>query len=533
MEFGEVETKAAAGKILAHSAKTPGKRLPKGTLLDENHIALLSDAGVAKVMVATINEGEIREDEAAQRIAMSTKGKNLRVGKPTNGRANLFSETAGLFRVDATKVNGLNAIDPALTLATLRDREHVEKGRLVATVKVIPFAARQTSVEEIEEMDATMNVAGYLDNKVAMVQTRLPAIKDKALDKTLRVTKDRLESCNSRLVCELRCDHSEESLLASMKEAMEKKPDILLVSGASAVCDEKDVIPAAIRKADGEVRRVGMPVDPGNLLVVGRIGKTAVIGLPGCARSPKENGFDWVLRRLCAGECITEDDIANMGVGGLLEETIERSQPRLRKKEQTAGPLAAILLAAGLSTRMGEKNKLLEPWKGEPLIFHAAKVLSKGKEDGLLAKVFVVTGNDQKQVEESLSGLDLLCAYNKNYEMGMASSLATGISALGDEVAGVFVCLGDMPAVDLALLEKLGSAFLPAEGKDIVVPSCGPRRGHPVLFGARHFRELVLLKGDVGARSVLSHNEEAIVEVEAGNEALLDLDDPSSFASEG
>ncbi len=103
---------------------------------------------------------------------------------------------------------------------------------------------------------------------------------------------------------------------------------MVIVFGASALCDFDDVIPAAIRAAGGEVLRAGMPVDPGNLLVLGRLGETPVIGAPGCARSPKENGFDWVLDRLIAGLDVTSDDIAGMGVGGLLMEIPTRPQPR-------------------------------------------------------------------------------------------------------------------------------------------------------------------------------------------------------------
>ena len=114
--------------------------------------------------------------------------------------------------------------------------------------------------------------------------------------------------------------------------------DMAIVFGASAMCDFDDVIPAAIRAAGGEVIRAGMPVDPGNLMVLGRIGGKTVIGAPGCARSPKENGFDWVLDRLLAGIDVTGRDIAGMGVGGLLMEIASRPQPReLRRAERRCG----------------------------------------------------------------------------------------------------------------------------------------------------------------------------------------------------
>ena len=86
--------------------------------------------------------------------------------------------------------------------------------------------------------------------------------------------------------------------------------------------------PSALRAAGGEVTRFGMPVDPGNLLFLGQLGARAVIGLPGCARSPALNGADWVLSRLVCGIPVTSADIAAMGVGGLLKEIPTRPQPR-------------------------------------------------------------------------------------------------------------------------------------------------------------------------------------------------------------
>src|SRR5690606_8991058 len=139
--------------------------------------------------------------------------------------------------------------------------------------------------------------------------------------------------------------------------------------------DEEDVIPAGIRRAGGRVERTGMPVDPGNLLVLGSIGDKPVIGTPGCARSPKENGFDWVLDRLCAGIPVNSGDIAKLGVGGLLMEIPSRPQPR-EGKPKAPLTVGAVLLAAGRSSRMGGPNKLLARFDGVPLVRHSADRLA-------------------------------------------------------------------------------------------------------------------------------------------------------------
>jgi molybdenum cofactor cytidylyltransferase len=102
----------------------------------------------------------------------------------------------------------------------------------------------------------------------------------------------------------------------------------MIVFGASAITDRRDVIPAALQEAGGTIEQYGMPVEPGNLLLIGQIAGKAFLGAPGCARSPKENGFDWVLQRMLADIPVTAADIRRMGSGGLLMEIVTRPQPR-------------------------------------------------------------------------------------------------------------------------------------------------------------------------------------------------------------
>ena len=160
-----------------------------------------------------------------------------------------------------------------------------------------------------------------------------------------------------------------------------------MVFGASAMVDADDVVPAGIREAGGTIRHLGMPVDPGNLLILGEIGGKPVIGAPGCARSPKENGFDWVLNRLLAGLDVTPDDITGLGVGGLLMEIVSRPQPREGGESEAEAAhekkVAALILAAGQGRRMGGPHKLLATIDGKPLVRIAAEAaLSQRGETG-------------------------------------------------------------------------------------------------------------------------------------------------------
>ncbi len=532
MRFGEMAVDDALGAVLAHSVKTDDGRIAKGTRLDKGHLRSLVETGLESIFVAVPDEGDIAENEAAGRIAETIRGEGLRIGSVSSGRANLFAEANGLFRADVDRVDGLNGVSPDITLATLSDREHVTVGRLVATVKVIPFSTGESVVARCERIGEAVKVNPYVPSTAALVQTRLSSVKESVLDKTRRITEARLLQCGASLGMELRCEHRTKDLAAAIGKMLEGGPNLLLICGASAVCDENDIVPAAITACDGEVRRVGMPVDPGNLLVLARIGKTAVLGLPGCARSPKMNGLDWVLRRLCVGECVTSDDILHMGVGGLLEEIHERPQPRVLAAGSGQGPFAAVLLAAGLSSRMGVRNKLLEKWRDKPLLQHAAETVATARDNGTVASAVLVTGKDHDEIVRTVDGWRFKVVHNDSFESGMASSLACGIGVVPQGYEGAFVLLGDMPLVEPDLLSAMAAAFSPTEGKDIVVPVCGGKRGHPVLFGARHFPDLMALDGDTGAKWLLARNEEATVEVQANRGSLADLDDPEAFGRE-
>jgi molybdenum cofactor cytidylyltransferase len=164
--------------------------------------------------------------------------------------------------------------------------------------------------------------------RVGVVSTLLPALKASVVAKTLRVLEARLAKSSAAIGREERVAH-EEGALAAAIERLAPHSDALVIFGASAITDRRDVIPRAIEASGGRIEHFGMPVDPGNLLLLAERAGAPIIGAPGCARSPKENGFDWVLDRILAGVPITSADIKAMGVGGLLMEIASRPQPRL------------------------------------------------------------------------------------------------------------------------------------------------------------------------------------------------------------
>lgn len=528
MKFGRVPIAEAGGAILAHGAAT----FRKGRTLSTADIAALRAAKVETVMVARLEPGDVAEDEAAARIGKRAAGANTTLSAAHTGRINIYAAARGLAMIDAARVAALNAIDESLTIATLNPFEIVEPHQMLATIKIIPFAAPEIAVAKAEQIARTsvIDVAPFVAKSVALVSTTLPGMKAALLDKNRAVLAARLEALGSRIVSETRCDHDAAAIANALKTAPSAKPDLLLVFGASATTDRRDAVPAGIEAAGGRIDHFGMPVDPGNLLLLGALGGTPVVGLPGCARSPKINGFDFVLQRLCANLPVTRADIAAMGVGGLLKEIPTRPQPRdqLTPRAPRAPVIAAIVLAAGRSTRMGGENKLLMNLHGTPMVARtvAAVAASAAKP------VIVVTGHDARSVEAALKGKPVAIAHNPRFADGMSTSLKAGLAALPPDIDGVLICLADMPAVSSGDIAKLIAAFNPAEGRAIVVPAYRGKRGNPVLFAHGFIDEMREAQGDAGARAVLSAHADDVYEVEMDTAAILaDADTPQAFAA--
>jgi len=529
MKFGAVPVAEAKGGIVVHAIRQDGIVLKKGALIGDAEIDALRAAGVGAITVARIEPGDVPEDIAAAEVAAAAAGDAVHVDRAFTGRANLFAEAAGVLVVDKAGVDRLNAIDPDITLATLPPFAPVVPGKMIATVKIIPFAVSAASRDRAlaaARADAPLvRIAPYRLRKIALISTMLPGLAGKVVDKTLKITADRLAPAGAAIVFEKRIPHDRDALAPVLGEAIRAGAEMVIVFGASAIADRRDVIPSAIETAGGRIEQFGMPVDPGNLMLVAELGGCAVLGAPGCARSPKENGFDWVLSRLLCGLPITREQIAGMGVGGLLMEIVTRPQPR-ESVEQPGRQVAAIVLAAGRSSRMGGPNKLLAEIGGRPLV----RIVAEAALASRARPVIVVTGHQRERVEAALAGLDVVLVHNPAYADGLSASLKAGIAAVPPAADGAIICLGDMPQVDARLIDRLLAAFDPERGALVAVPTIGGKRGNPVVWSRRFFSDLSTLTGDVGARGLIASYPEAVVEVATTDDAALtDVDTPDAL----
>lgn len=524
MKFGPVPTAHAIGHTLAHSLSQDGFRLSKGHQLTSADALKLTTLGITKVTVAQLDQNDIDENTAAAQLAASLTGENIRITDPFSGRVNLIAKAGGILRTKSANIAAFNEIHEAITIATLPDYARVHAGTLLATIKIIPYAAAQNSVVQAVKtvQSGTLTLHPMRLKTARLILTETPNFKNSLLEKGEAAVHAR----TTALGLNLRSVHTVAHTQAAVADALQNgAADITLILGASATSDRKDVAPAALVSAGGTLTRFGMPVDPGNLLFFGDLNGNPVVGLPGCARAPALNGTDWVLERLCAKLPVTSKDIAAMGVGGLLKEVPARPQPRRSQPIQSGKP-HILLLAAGKSSRMRGENKLLRQIDGTPLVVRTAQRLSQSNAGGMT----IVINPETVGLADAVRGQGDQIIQAKDANTGLAASLRAGINALPKTSTAVIIALADMPDVTLQDIDALIAAYDPANGALIVAPTApGGKRGNPVLFDRRYFEPLASLTGDTGAKALIEAEISTVCLVPRGAGVLVDLDTPEAW----
>ena len=518
MKFGPVSTAACDGTILAHALHLPDGRIRKGTRLTRTDLDRIAAAGIAEIVVARLEAGDLDEDAAADRLATALMPPGLRLSTAATGRVNIYAVGRGIVRFDRDRLKQVNRIDEGITLACVQHNQLVEDGDMIATLKIIPYAVSEDAVVAVESQGGGTPVLGFhplATRPFALIQTRMAGMKPALLTNTEKVTKQRLNQLGCALVDSRVVAHEQPAVTAAIDAARANGAEAILVCGASAISDRRDVVPTAVEAAGGRIDRLGLPADPGNLLMTASLDGMPVIGMPGCARSPRLNGFDWVLHLVLAGLPVDDDEIADMAIGGLLMEIASRPLPRKMVEQRRADGIAigGVLLAAGMSRRMGDENKLLVEIDGVPMVRRAAEAMIAGG----IRQLVVVTGHQADAVAAALADmdvpdLDLRFVHNPDFAAGQAGSVATGIAALPAGLSGALIGLGDMPFIAPALVSEMihDHSGLGDHERRISFPVFAGRRGNPVLWGCEFFDALARLSGDVGGRHILSENPAAV-----------------------
>lgn len=526
MQLARLKPSDALNHPLAHSIRLNNRVIRKGEILTKEIVSTLTNENIESIAVVIPGTNDCHEDAVASDIAHNLTIMGITIAPAIGGRYNIYAEHEGLFILNTDSIHALNRVDESITLATLQTFSNVTQGQLLATIKIIPFYVNALIVNQAiaAAQSISLEVRPWLNNQhIALVQTTSPSLAAKVYEKSLRVQRQRLETYGMTSISDYQTNHQVDQL-GKLLSGLASKYDLIMILGASATCDRSDVIPSSIESAEGLVIHFGMPVDPGNLLLIGKIHKAKIIGLPGCARSPALNGFDWVLDRLMAGFTVGKLDIQGMGVGGVLKDSPARGISREENHNSHPSRIGAIVLAGGLSSRMGD-NKLLLDWNtDQKLIDPVLELVSSWP----FAERVLVGSRDFKYVSERANP-EITSINNPHPEKGLATSLALGIQMITD-VDAIIVFLGDMPLVNMKTIERLIATFSPQEGAAMVYPLYQGERGNPVLIGRRFFEELGQLEGDQGARILLDRYPHLVKGVSVDDPGiLLDIDDQETL----
>jgi len=530
--FGEFPVEECDGLLLAHSLRLPDSTMKKGRRLTSADCQALARAGIATVHGAKLGPGDVDENTAAGLVAAALCGPRIATRAPHAGRGNLYATERGLLTVDADIINRINRIDPAITVATLPPLSAARSGAVVATVKVIPLAVDRAVVDACVAAAArgrALDLLPFAPQRAALIVTEQATDTPRNYIAAVNSSRRRMQDLGSHLGLVQRCAHRTDAVAAALREALAAGCSLIMISGTTVPKDRADTVPAAITAAGGEILHFGMPVEPGNMLLLARLGAVPVIILPGCARSRRMNGLDWVLQRMLAGLPMGAEQIMAMGVGGLIRSPLEPDEEEQAEPEPSRTPagrrVAALVLAAGSGTRMGPGNKVLRDVGGVPMLRRAVNAALASR----CSSVRVVTGFGADEATACLAGLDVDFSHNPDFLTGMASSLRCGLAALPDDADAVVVLLADMPFIHGGHIDRLIAAFDPQQPK-IVVPMKAGRRGNPILWPRAFFAEMQAVEGDVGARDVLRRHADRIEAVAFDDDAIFaDVDTPAAL----
>ena len=336
MKFEAVSIREAEGFILGHNiTNSEGRRvLRKGKPITAEDAALLHLLERKNVYVAKLEPGDIDENMAAARIAQAVCGPNIRLSGAATGRVNLYAQSSGVLRVDIDKLLALNNF-PGVTLATLLSNTPVTSGKMVATLKIIPYALPVSIVEKAEAVGSSnpaVHITPLSPKRVSLILSGAAGSEDRVRRGFEPALADRLGRLKASIVATdfipLEDESGEIALAQAIIDQRSAGSDMIILAGETAIMDRYDIAPRAVERGGGEVTCFGAPVDPGNLLMLGYQENIPIVGAPGCVRSPKFNIIDLILPRLLVGDRLTHADIIALGHGGLLEDVPERPHPR-------------------------------------------------------------------------------------------------------------------------------------------------------------------------------------------------------------
>lgn len=327
----EVKVEDAVGMILPHDltqilpGEFKGRLFRKGHQISEGDIPALLSIGKEHIYAMELEPGYLHEDEAALRMARAVQGANVTLTEPHEGKVNVKSAIHGLARIDRAFIDRVNAMDQ-IVMSTIRTNTVVQAGASLLGTRVIPLIVEEAKIAEIERLAAERRAEGaalvevkpFRRLRVGVITTGSEVFKGRIEDKFGPVVKAKVAALGSEVMDQRFVPDDSDAIVREIRAFQAEGADLILVTGGMSV-DPDDRTPGAIKQAGARVVSYGTPMLPGSMLMIAYLGDLPVMGLPGCVMHDPYTSFDVLLPRICAGEEIVRQDIAEMGYGGFYQ----------------------------------------------------------------------------------------------------------------------------------------------------------------------------------------------------------------------
>lgn len=306
-----------------------GRAFKKGHVIREEDVEVLLNLGKEHIYVWAPDPGDIHENDAALRLSKCTTGSNISFDEPYEGKCTLVSKAKGLFKVNGSLLYEINSID-SVSIASLPNNFPVEPGQKLAGARVIPLVIGEEKIIEAERLcrdqGPVFQVKPYKKLKAGVITTGSEVYKGRIKDKFGPVMKNKLAAFDADFIGQIFCPDDLELIEQGIKDFVSQGAEIIILTGGMSV-DPDDLTPGAIKRSGADIVTYGVPAQPGNMFLLAYLGKTVLMGVPGCAMFSRTTVLDVVLPRLFAEEELTKADFIKMGEGGFCSSCKECSYP--------------------------------------------------------------------------------------------------------------------------------------------------------------------------------------------------------------
>ena len=321
-----VRVEDAVGMILAHDltkivpGEFKGAAFKKGHVIKKEDIKELKSMGKNHINILELKDGYIHEDEAALRIARVLAGHGVFLKGPSEGKVEMKARYRGIIKINVAALNKINEIEE-IVVATIHCNTLVEEGQSLAATRIIPLTISDEKILHVEEIGEACDtglifVQELKPMKIALVITGTEVYEGVIKDGFAAVMKEKIKHYGCSLLGLQYCPDDLPIIGKAIAEMLEKGADIVLACGGMSV-DADDVTPQAIENVADDVISYGVPMIPGNMLMLAYKGSTAILGIPGAAIFLRNTSLDIILPRILSGERLTRRDLTAYGHGGL------------------------------------------------------------------------------------------------------------------------------------------------------------------------------------------------------------------------